>query len=298
VAQLGARFSLLTPTDPATPHPQTGAPFSRNDCAITPGTGALFPPEWPRLLVRRAHFAGLNAAHALRQVDVDVTVLDKNNYHTFQPLLYQVSTGYLAPEDVGAALRAVFRRQPNVHVRVGEVVSVNWPERQLLCQDGFTLGFDYLIAGSGCRNEFFNVAGMREHGWPLYTLTDAVRLRSHLLNTLERAAKTASTGDPRITTVVVGGGPTGVETAGAVTSMAHEVIGPAATLAVTLVEAGLVRFVASCFAAVPRVCHGTPGASSWVVLVEMASRSVAQSASNARAPWRCNDSPNASTSMP
>ena len=139
---------------------------------------------------------------------------------------------------------------------------------------------------------------MREHGWPLYTLTDAVRLRSHLLNTLERATKTASTGDPRITTVVVGGGPTGVETAGAVTSMAHEVIGPAATLAVTLVEAGLVRFVASCFAAVPRVCHGTPGASSWVVLVEMASRSVAQSASNARAPWRCNDSPNASTSMP
>jgi len=192
----------------------------------------------PCVVILGAGFAGLHAAHALRHVDADITLLDKNNYHTFQPLLYQVGTGYLAPEEVGVALRAVFRRQPNLTVRVGEVVSVNWADRSLRCRDGSTLGFDYLILAAGAHTNFFGIPGMPEHSWPLYTLTDAIRLRHHLLSTLEQAANTAGPDGAQITTVVVGGGPTGVETAGALTSMAHEVVGPVATLAVTLIEAG------------------------------------------------------------
>ena len=114
--------------------------------------------------------------------------MDGHDYHTFQPLLYQVSTGYLAPEEVGAALRAVFRQQANVHVHVGEATRLDYPARALTLQDDSTLGFDYLIVAAGAETNFFDIAGMREHGWPLYTLPDAVRLRRHLLSTLERAA--------------------------------------------------------------------------------------------------------------
>lgn len=216
----------------------------------------------PHIVVLGAGFAGLNAAHALRRVDADVTLLDKNNYHTFQPLLYQVSTGYLPPEEVGAALRAVFRRQTNLTVRVGEVAGVNWEQRVLHCQDGATVDFDYLILAAGAQTNFFGVPGMREHSWPLYTLTDAVRLRRHLLVTLEHAARDAGPGGRRIPIVVVGGGPTGVETAGALSSMAHELVGPAAHLAVTLIEAG------------PRLLAGLSPRSSQRALIDLCRRRV------------------------
>jgi NADH:quinone reductase (non-electrogenic) len=88
------------------------------------------------------------------------------------------------------------------------------------------LGFDYLILAAGAQTGFFGITGIREHSWPLYTLIDAMRLRNHLLKTLERPAKAASPEGARITTVVVGGGPTGVETAGALTSMATRSSGP------------------------------------------------------------------------
>jgi NADH:ubiquinone reductase (H+-translocating) len=216
----------------------------------------------PHIVVLGAGFAGLNAAHALRRFDADVTVLNKNNYHTFQPLLYQVSTGYLPPEEVGAALRAVFRRQSNLTVRVGELAQVNWAKRVLRCRDGSTVGFDYLILAAGAETNFFGVPGMREHGWPLYTLTDAVRLRRHLLSTLERVAQNAGHCGGPITIVVVGGGPTGVETAGALASMAHEVVGPVVNLAVTLVEAG------------PRLLSGLSPRSSQRALIDLCRRGV------------------------
>jgi NADH:ubiquinone reductase (H+-translocating) len=216
----------------------------------------------PHVVVLGAGFAGLNAAHALRRADADITLLDKKNYHTFQPLLYQVSTGYLPPEEVGAALRAVFRRQSNLTVRVGELIDIDWAQRVVRCQDGFTAGFDYLILAAGAETNFFSVPGMREHGWPLYTLADAVRLRRHLLSTLEQATQNTGSGGARIPIVVVGGGPTGVETAGALTSMAHEVVGPMASLAVTLVEAG------------PRLLSGLSPRSSQRALIDLCRRHV------------------------
>jgi NADH dehydrogenase len=182
-------------------------------------------------------FAGINAAHALRHSVADVTLVDKHNYHTFQPLLYQVSTGYLPAEEVGAALRSVFHRQRNLTVRVALAISVDWADRRLRLQDGSALDFDYLILAAGAETNFFGIAGMAEYAWPLYTLADAVRLRTHLLDTLECVAATEQSTDAPITTVVVGGGPTGVETAAALASMAHDVIGAVATLRVILVEA-------------------------------------------------------------
>jgi NADH:ubiquinone reductase (H+-translocating) len=192
----------------------------------------------PRVVVLGAGFAGMNAAHALRGVDADVIVLDKNNYHTFQPLLYQVSTGYLPAEEVGAALRTIFRRQSNVTVRMGAVISVRWADRTLCLHDGSTVEFDYLILAVGARTNYFGIAGMAENSWPLYTLDDAVRLRMHLLNRLEETAATPDHAAEPITAVVVGGGPTGVETAGALASMGQELIGSATAMRVTLVEAG------------------------------------------------------------
>ncbi|HYZ35730.1 MAG TPA: NAD(P)/FAD-dependent oxidoreductase [Pseudonocardiaceae bacterium] len=216
----------------------------------------------PRIVVLGAGFAGLNAARALRRVDADVTLLDKNNYHTFQPLLYQVSTGYLPPEEVGAALRTVFRRQSNLTVRLGELVAVDWTQRVLHCRDGSTVGFDYLILAAGAQTNFFGVPGMREYSWPLYTLTDAVRLRQHLLSILERSAQHAGPGAGRVPVIVVGGGPTGVETAGALSSMARELVGPAAKLAVTLLEAG------------PRLLGGLSPRSSQRALIDLSRRGV------------------------
>jgi NADH dehydrogenase len=192
----------------------------------------------PRVVVLGAGFAGMNAAHALGGTDAAVIVLDKNNYHTFQPLLYQVGTGYLAAEEVGAALRTIFRRQPNVTVRMGTVVSVHWADRTLYLRDGSAVEFDYLILAAGAETNYFGIAGMAEHSWPLYTLDDAVRLRMHLLNRLEEAAATPDHASELVTAVVVGGGPTGVETAGALASMGQELVGPATALRVTLVEAG------------------------------------------------------------
>ncbi|MGA8729834.1 MAG: NAD(P)/FAD-dependent oxidoreductase [Terracidiphilus sp.] len=214
----------------------------------------------PRVVIVGAGFAGLNAARALRGVDAEVTIVDGHDYHTFQPLLYQVSTGYLAPEEVGAALRAVFRRQANVRVRVGTAAGLDYPAHALVLQDGSRLRFDYLIVAAGAETNFFGIPGMREHGWPLYTLPDAIRLRRHLLSTLEQAAADPAAGPVKV--VVAGGGATGVETAGALTSMARELAGPAVRLQVTLVEA------------TPRLLNGFSARSSRTALADLRRRGV------------------------
>jgi NADH dehydrogenase len=202
-----------------------------------PGPVSADRSRRPLVVVVGGGFAGMNAAHALRRSVAEVTLVDKNNYHTFQPLLYQVSTGYLPAEQVGAALRSVFRRQRNLTVRVAVAASVDWEDRRLGLADGSALGFDYLILATGAQTNFFGITGMAEHAWPLYTLADAVGLRTHLLGRFEQVADEAQAVAATITAVVVGGGPTGVETAGALATMAREVVGPIATLRVILVEA-------------------------------------------------------------
>lgn len=191
----------------------------------------------PHVVVVGAGFAGINATHALRNADVDVTLVDKNNFHTFQPLLYQVSTGYLPAEEVGTAIRSVFRHQKNAHLRVGRVIGADLAKNELQLAGHHTLNYDYLLITAGARANFFGIPGMEEHSWPLYTLDDAIRLRTHLLAELERSAIAPGTHPERSTVVVVGGGPTGVEMAGALSSMAQTFIGDHINLRVILVEA-------------------------------------------------------------
>lgn len=189
----------------------------------------------PSVVIVGAGFGGLNAAHALRDAEVNITLVDRNNFHTFQPLLYQVATTYLAPDEVGASLRAVFRKQQNLSVSLGEVTGVWWDDRVLIVDNSKELHFDYLLLGAGARVEFFGIPGMADYSWPLYTLVDAVRLREHLISRLEASA--GESNPPYETVVVVGGGPTGVEMAGALTSMAHDLLGEKIAMRVVLVEA-------------------------------------------------------------
>ena len=195
------------------------------------------PSHRSKVVVIGAGFSGLNAVHELAKSPVDVTIVDRNNFHTFQPLLYQVATSYLPPEQVGSTIRAVFRKQKNVNVRVGLVDTIDWDAQEVRFADSDPLPYDYLVVAAGATTNFFGIEGMQEHAWPLYTMGDAVRLRLHLLEELEAAAAKPGEDLSRQTVVVVGGGPTGVETAGALAAMGKEHVGGDVDMRVVLVEA-------------------------------------------------------------
>ena len=191
----------------------------------------------PSVVIVGAGFGGLNAAHILRNAPVDVTLIDRNNFHTFQPLLYQVATAALAPEQVGASVRSIFRRQTNLTFKMNEVTGADWDAKTLMLDDGSDISYDYLIVGAGTVANYFGIEGMEENSWPLYTLTDSMKLRQHLLWRLEEGARNHRA-EMNETVVVVGAGPTGAETAGALTSMAHDLLGvDEAKLHVVLIEA-------------------------------------------------------------
>jgi NADH dehydrogenase len=176
--------------------------------------------ERPRVLVLGGGFGGVGAAQKLRKSDVDVVLVDKHDYHTFQPLLYQVATGLLEQPAVGHPMRDLFHKQPNARVRQDVVTEIDLDARQVRFAELEPLGYDYLVIGLGAEVNFFGVDGAPEHGFPLYTLPDAVRLRDHVLGAWEAADRTPSTvDDGALNIVVVGGGPTGVETAGALAEL-------------------------------------------------------------------------------
>jgi NADH:ubiquinone reductase (H+-translocating) len=163
-----------------------------------------------------AGFAGLNAARHLQGAPVEVTIVDHHNFHTFQPLLYQVATAGLEPADVAYPVRAIFGREPSVTFRHGRALSVELDARRLALADGTTLDYDYLVVATGATTGFLGVDGAARHTLPLYTLADARRLRNRVLASLEAADAHPEDFDGGAPTfVVVGGGPTGVEMAGA-----------------------------------------------------------------------------------
>lgn len=169
----------------------------------------------PEVVIIGAGFGGLAAAQELESAPVDVTIVDRNNFHTFQPLLYQVATAGLNAADVAYPVRGIFQRQPNATFRRGTVTGVDWETRTIQLEDG-TLAFDHLIVAAGAVTHHFGVEGAAEHAFPLYELRDAIRLRNHVLARFEAAATDPSiVEDGALTFVVVGGGPTGVEVAGA-----------------------------------------------------------------------------------
>jgi NADH:ubiquinone reductase (H+-translocating) len=181
-----------------------------------------------RVVIIGAGFGGLAAARALEGAPVSVTLIDKRNYHTFQPLLYEVATAGLDPADVAYPIRAVLGRASNVQFRLGAVTGVDWTERRVCfgseslkndqTREGCAedLEFDTLIVASGAVVNFFGVPGANEYAMPLYTLDDARHLRNHILRRLEDADEAGESSDGMLNFVVVGGGPTGVEISGAI----------------------------------------------------------------------------------
>ena len=178
----------------------------------------------PRVVVLGGGFGGVGAARELEGVDADVVVIDKHDYHTFQPLLYQVATALLEPATVGSPLRGHFHDQPNAIVHQATVTGVDLDKREVQFADMNALSYDYLVLGLGAEVNFFGTGGAADHAFPMYTLLDAVQLRQHLLTQWEAADRDGSlVDDGALNVVVVGGGPTGVESAGAIIELYRHV---------------------------------------------------------------------------
>jgi NADH dehydrogenase len=168
------------------------------------------------VVVIGAGFGGLAAVKGLRDVPVDVTLLDANNFHTFQPLLYQVATAGLDIDDVAYPVRGIFRRQRNVSIRMARVTGVDLDDRRVLVDRGEPLPYDHLVIAAGAVSADFGITGVREHTVPLKFVDDAIRLRQTVLDRFELAAASPSRrAAGELDVVVCGGGPTGVEMAGA-----------------------------------------------------------------------------------
>lgn len=185
--------------------------------------------ERPRIVVVGGGFGGLAAARELAGEPVDVTIVDRNNFHTFQPLLYQVATSGLASADVAMPIRGIVGRQANLHFRQATVVGADLERRRLHLEHELhpvgDIDYDHLIVAAGATTNTFGIPGVQEHGLPLYNLDDAVRLRNHVLERFEASdADPSAIDDGSLTFVVVGGGPTGVEVAGALAELIDRVL--------------------------------------------------------------------------
>ena len=170
----------------------------------------------PRVLVVGAGHGGLACVHALADAAVDVTLVDRNNYHKFQPLLYQVATAGLDVDDITQPIRHIVRGMDAVEVVLGLVTAADLERQTVTLDTGETLDWDALVLAPGASTAYYGVEGAFEHSYPMKNVADALALRSHVLSQFEAAARDPDAiDDGALTTVVVGGGPTGVEMTGA-----------------------------------------------------------------------------------
>jgi NADH:ubiquinone reductase (H+-translocating) len=181
----------------------------------------------PRVVVVGGGFAGLAAVKTLNKIKppVRTTLLEQHNYHLFQPLLYQLATGVVQPADIAHPVRGILRRYRRASVRMATVSGVDFEGREVLTEEGGRFGYDYLILAAGATTNTFGIPGVEEHSFPLKTMPDALRLRAHLLRQFELADNNPAEIDKgALTVVVVGGGPTGVEMAGALHELFKHVL--------------------------------------------------------------------------
>jgi NADH dehydrogenase len=179
-----------------------------------------------RVIIIGAGFGGLSAARKLAGKNVEVVLIDRHNYHLFQPLLYQVATASLEQEAIAYPIRAILRGWKNARFVLSEVTGVDFEARQLSTSDNGPIEYDYLVVAAGAVTSFFGVKGVEQHAFDLKGLGDAVKLRNHILSIFEYAPRQA---DPArraamLTFVVVGGGPTGIEFTGALLELIHQVM--------------------------------------------------------------------------
>ncbi len=184
------------------------------------------PTTDPRVVIVGGGFGGLYAAKVLAKAGTDLTVVDKRNFHLFQPLLYQIATGGLSPGDIASPIRSVLKRGRRVRVLQDEAIDVLPNDRRVVLHAGDALPYDVLIVASGSRTSYFGHDEWAPHAPGLKTVEDAIEMRGRVLNAFERAE---AENDPArraalLTFVIVGGGPTGVELAGAVAELARSTL--------------------------------------------------------------------------
>jgi NADH dehydrogenase len=179
----------------------------------------------PHVVIIGAGFGGLNVARQLRNAPVQVTLIDKQNYHLFQPLLYQVAIAGLLPSQIAYPLRTIFRKQKNITFQLGEVTEINL-EARYVRMNGSVIAYDYLVIAVGAETNFFGMDSIEQGGFQVKDIQKAVSTRNHLLKMFEQASREADAEKRRamLTFVVVGGGPTGVETAGALAELINHVM--------------------------------------------------------------------------
>ncbi len=167
-------------------------------------------------------FAGVNAAKELKNSSFKVTIVDKSNHHLFQPLLYQVATAALSPGDIAVPIRALFTKSDNINVVLGEVVDIHKEQKKLILSEGDEISYDYLIVAVGASYNYFGNESWKQHAPGLKTLSNALDIREQILLSLEEAERinNPEKRKPFLTYVVIGGGPTGVEMAGAIAEIA------------------------------------------------------------------------------
>src|SRR5215208_4918669 len=183
------------------------------------------PTVAPRVIIVGGGFAGISCAQQLAKHDVDVILLDRNNYHQFQPLLYQVATAQLAGYDIARPLRGIFRHEKSVDFRREAVTAIDPDARSVTTTSGSVLSGDYLVIAAGAQPNFFGTPGAPEHSLPLYSVNHAERLRGRILDVLDATAERPELGGQgSLNFVIVGGGPTGVETAGALAEALRDVV--------------------------------------------------------------------------
>src|SRR5512146_802798 len=179
----------------------------------------------PRVVIIGAGFGGMEAAKKLASAPVDITLINRDNYHLFQPLLYQVAIAGLVPSQIAYPVRPIFRHQKNFTFQMGDVSEIDFNGR-FVRTNGSAIAYDYLIVAAGGQTNFFNLRSIEENAFQLKGINSAVETRNHLLSMFEKASREPDPEKRRalLTFAVVGGGPTGVETAGALAELIRLVI--------------------------------------------------------------------------
>jgi NADH dehydrogenase len=180
----------------------------------------------PRVVIVGAGFGGLSAAKALAGAPVDVVVVDRHNYHLFQPLLYQVATAGLSPSDIASPIRSILSGQANTSVVLAKVAGVDPTAGEVVTTDGRRIGYDHLVVATGARHAYFGHDEWERHAHGIKKIDDATQLRRKILIAFERAENEPDARERRalLNFVVVGGGPTGVEMAGAIAELARKAL--------------------------------------------------------------------------
>lgn len=179
-----------------------------------------------RVIIIGGGFAGINAARKLKKTSMDVLLIDRTNHHLFQPLLYEVATAALSPGEIATPLREIFSKQNNTSVIMGEVVQIDTKNQQIQIANGDLYGYDYLIVAPGARHAYFGRNEWEEFAPGLKTIRDALKIREQILLSFEKAERLHEGEEVAkyLNFVIIGGGPTGVEMAGAIAEIAHKTL--------------------------------------------------------------------------